>query len=62
MCQDPLRLSPYITGQFLFNLVCIKENVSNFFSNIKLDKLSISIQFNMCNRKCVDIFSEYHPI
>ena len=62
MCEHPFRISPYVTCHLLFNLVCIEENLSTFFQNIILYNLSLSIQFNMYNRKCVNILSEDHPI
>ena len=62
MCQHPFRISPYITCQFLSNLIGIIGNVSTSFQNITLYNLSISIQFSVYKRKCVNILSEYHPI
>ena len=62
MCEHPFRISPYITCQLLCNLVFIKENVSTSFQNITVYNLSISVLFNMYDRKCVNILSEYHLI
>ena len=60
MSEHLFKMSPYVTSQFLFNLVCIKAIMLISLQNITQNDLSLSIQFNMHNRTCVNILSEYH--
>ena len=61
MCEHPFRISPDITSEFLINLLWIKENVRTSFQNMTPYNLSISFQFSLYKRKCVNFLLEYHP-